>query len=153
MGMNRFERMIDSYLDGELSGDEMLWMRRMIEENSECAAIYRKAKTLKRALIAYGSYECQSLLAAEDRIIEVAKSGRTPRPMTITGFRRTILAAASIAVFAVMVVGYSLNQNSTKLETAENERAVDEFFQDAALLGGGDPLSSSAGVTPILYRR
>jgi anti-sigma factor RsiW len=153
MGMNRFERMIDSYLDGELSGEEMLWMRRMIEENSEYAAIYRQAKKLKGALIRYGAQECEALLAAEDRIIEMAKSGGKPKSVSVTGFRRTTWAAASIAILVVMAVGYTFNQNTLKLQTAENERAVDEFFQDAAFLGGGDPLSASAGVTPVIYRR
>lgn len=139
---------ISAYVDGELTGVEMLRVRAHLRECAQCAQAAEEMKSVKQALISLRTVPPPAGLA--DRLCEAIADARPLSPVART-FERlrgafsprrrvrvawTVAAAAACMLFAVLLTGI---HNESPLVSAQplNEYAVQHEMVDLADFQGG----------------
>lgn len=122
---------MSSYLDGELSGNEMLVMRRHVENCPACRSQFESEVAAKRLLSALPEREASPDL--ERRILEAVRNsaGAGAQVQIVgwpTGKMALALAAAAVAMFCVFL----LRGNDTVGQPVPgNEIAYDQDWNNA----------------------
>jgi len=121
---------MSSYLDGELSGDEMMVMRRHVENCPACRTQYESEAAAKRLLS--GLPEREATPGLELRILDaIRKTGADSPPSPAnwpTGKMAFALAAAAVAMFCVFLLR---GNDSVGQPVPGNEIAYDQDWNNA----------------------
>ena len=118
------------YVDGELSGDEMLGVRRHIEACKDCRDQFQADRGIKRAVATLPEREAPSDF--EERLMAaVRQSGFASAPsasMWPTGRMAFALAAAAVLMFCVFMLR---GNESPEGPIHGNEIALDQDWNNA----------------------
>jgi len=122
---------MSSYLDGELSGDEMLAMRRHVENCGTCRARYESESAAKRLITALPERDPSP--GFEARVMDAVRtaSGKEmPEHPSVwpTARMALALAAAAVAVFLVFLLR---DDSSVAQPVSGNEIAYDQDWNNA----------------------
>jgi anti-sigma factor RsiW len=122
---------MSSYLDGELSGSDMMVMRRHVENCLTCRAHYESESAAKRLLSALPEREVSPGL--DVRIMEAIRKTtgvESPAQATLwpTGKMAFALAAAAVAMFCVFLMR---GNDSVGQPVSGNEIAYDQDWNNA----------------------
>lgn len=122
---------MSSYLDGELSGDEMLGMRRHVENCPACRSQYESERTAKQLLSTLPEREASP--GFEERLMGAIRSSAgsaAPAQSVVwpTGKMAFALAAAAVAMFCVFLMR---GNDSVGQPVPGNEIAYDQDWNNA----------------------
>jgi anti-sigma factor RsiW len=137
---------LDSYLDGELPGPEMISVRTHLNRCDACAEEAESLRSLKSAL---ASLPCLSApKGLEDRLVALVRKQASPLPVRS---RRAMYWSAGIAAAACL--GFALMAFAGKDEqpiSASGNPNMD-VARDQLYVTGADPLSGQTMVVPASY--
>ena len=118
------------YVDGELSGDEMLAVRRHLDACEECRVQFQSDRGIKHAVATLpereASHDFEARLLAAVR--QAGTSQAAPASMWPTGRMAVALAAAAVLVFCVFMLRGS---ESPEGPIQGNEIALDQDWNNA----------------------
>jgi anti-sigma factor RsiW len=116
------------YVDGELSGDEMIAMRRHVEACPDCHKLLEKERGLKRMLSTLPT--CETSDEFEERLLSAVRNSQTSTTAENwpTGRMALALALAAVLVFCV----FSLRKTDSPAQPrVGNEIALDQDWNNA----------------------
>ena len=117
------------YVDGELSGDEMIAMRRHIDQCSHCSKLLESERGLKLMLSALPG--CETSPQFEERLLAAVRTNGTTTASSEhwpTGRMALALAVAAVLVFCV----FFLRKTDSPVQPhIGNEIALDQDWNNA----------------------
>lgn len=144
---------IDSYLDGELCGTEMIAIRSHLHKCHACAEEAESLRSLKSALSMLPC--CEPPEDLECRLVMAVK--KSSRPVLPSGRRGLVWGSALFGAAAVGFVFVWLSTlrsteplTSPSVTAAEHSPSMD-VARDQAVFAGADPLSGQSMVVPASY--
>lgn len=139
---------LSAYIDGELTGTEMLAVRSHLSTCHECATEEKSIRAFKRLL---GSLPCvEPPSGLEDRLVGAIRSDRRSwhwwPQVRVMGYAACVVALA-------MLISLNLAKPRTPetLPTDSNNVASFEVSRDQAYVAGGDPLGVGPVALPVNY--
>lgn len=150
MTCGHVKRLLSAYIDGELSGLEMLRIRDHLGQCAACNGEVEALRAVKSLLLQQPAVEPSADF--ESRLVGAVFASTPPLPKKVAWFTisLTASAAAAIATFVLLQVGHSRDNAMAK---AEMQRRPDSFSvqQDQAMMAGSDPLSGQAPIVMAGY--
>ncbi len=147
MNCRAVQAKLSAYVDAELSGREMLVVRRHVEYCDRCAGEVDFLRCVKVNVAAIPDVRAPADLEAKllRAVAGESKARKVRVPRMLSGF-----AAASV----LAVIGFSwVQQTRAENEQARHLRQIEAFelARDQAFVAGGDPLDGDAGVLSVSY--
>ena len=146
---------IDSYLDGELCGTEMIEIRSHLHRCHACAEEAESLRSLKSALSRLAC--CEPPEDLECRLVMAVKEASRPvlsnrRPSFVWG--SALFGAAAVGFVFVWLSTFrgAEPQVSAPSETVVKNSPSMDVVRDQAIYSGADPLSGQNMVVPAVYQ-
>jgi anti-sigma factor RsiW len=142
---------MDCYLDGELSGCEMLALRNHVANCPDCAQELQAIRILKTELAALNLNRPNPGAEFEDRLVEWLNFQAEQRPIA----RRRRLQAAFVTTLVIAVVAMLGVRSSVAQRQFAEQMSMNEFelAKDQAYVSGEDPLSGSPFLMPASFNK
>lgn len=151
MNCKSVQSQLSSYLDRELSNDEMYAIRAHLSECDGCRREEHELQTLKSLL--GGMNAPEPPVGFDDRILRTIETGHKPHPHSA---RPALMFFTAVAVGA-LGVAVALSPTSVRTQTeAENSHSRDiqsAVARDQAYRESGDPYGAGAVGIPTGYER
>jgi anti-sigma factor (TIGR02949 family) len=141
----RAEAALSAYIDGELAGDEMLAMRRHLDECPACAASLAAEKQVRSLLSSLPDAPCPPGL--EDRI---AQAVFCPTPKKFSWSNARLYGAVATAAAACAVAAFYLTSQRTDSPIGREPRLNQSM--DVAFVDGRDSLGVYVPLVPVSHQ-
>lgn len=149
MNCRNVHHKLSAYIDGELTGAEMLAIRSHVSNCAECEREERSQRAFKRLLGAMPTVEPPSGL--EDRLLRAV---RTEQKKQSSWWPQIRIAALTASVAAAAMFGVLSGVKKPASPTASPEAVEFTAFdatRDQAYVAGSDPLSFGPVALPANY--
>lgn len=142
---------LSAYIDGELTGSEMLAIRSHIAQCPECDREERSQRAFKRLLGAMPCVEPPSGL--EDRLLTAIRKEQKSTASWWPQIKMASLTAgaAATAMFAILTFAKKPANESVRADTTEI--TAFDATRDQAYVAGSDPLSFGPVALPTDYEK
>lgn len=147
LGCKYVSARLSAYVDGELSGNEMLSVQRHVQRCSACAKEIEEMRAAKRQLGAFPDVPIPAGL--EDRLVEsVFRAQVRQRRRSIIAFGSAVVALCG--AFAVVAIVRANQEQAMAERQRMNDRAF-EVARDQAYMERYDSLDGGSSVIAASY--
>jgi anti-sigma factor RsiW len=143
---HKAEKLLSAYIDRELSGEEMLELRKALRDNPYLQAEYESLKAVKTSLSQSANPEPPAEL--EDRLV-ASVLHKEPKRQLLGGLG--VALASSVATAAAAFAILSLIGNTAPGQPNAQPEAVVDTDADLNYASGSDPFGSPVPVIPVGY--
>lgn len=142
--------LLSAYLDGELSGEQMLQMREVLHRDASLARELQELREMKSMMSALRPADPPADLEA--RLLQRVFAEDKPRSPFWQSF--SLAAASAVAVGLLTLLYLQSIDAESPIETPNTPSTAQfEIERDQAYLMGSDPLHMGAPVVPAEYER
>lgn len=149
MNCKQVHTKLDSFVDGELNGDEMLAVRRHMSGCVCCSQEFQALRLLKKELSMLDKPEVDADF--DERVLNFVYSQVAERPREIR--RRASLAACFVGVSAIAALAAFSFASETRAHEKASLQSNFELRRDEAFVGGHDQLNGGTFVMPAAFER